>query len=198
MFIHIGVPKTGTKSLQEMFRLHPGIEYLNCRAFNRAFAEITCGDSCIYSQENISLLPNSHFEDIRRNFDGVEIIMFTRDPVSILPSLYARDGSFYLKINRHFTWPEWLDLVLTIDNPVRRMLHYGRRIEAIRKYFTVHVFRYEDLSLHHDRLITDLAKVLGIDAGLAVQIMRGLWLNKSGTKPVMTEAQRDRIREEFG
>lgn len=198
MFIHIGLPKTATKSLQSMFAQHPHIDYINHYAFNTATKLLVSDANCIYSQENISLLSDDVFIRFRKQFGDVTILMFVRDQVDILPSLYVQDGSFYLESQHDHEWNEWLDLVLTTENRVRRMLEYQKRIDVIAKLFPLQVYFYEDLRDRPEETIAELAKNTNILPDLAVAIFKTIWLNRTSDKPKMNIKQAQQVREVFG
>ena len=164
LFIHVGLPKTGTTFLQQ--EVFPKIENVNFAMFPDYRTTLYPNKINIIGDEflsHVSYMPgrdaNQRFEIAKRlqgSYPDAKIIIGIRDQKSWLRSLYNQ----YVRAGGIHEYDYWFENMFNKD-----FLDTESYINFLKKSFKkgVYVYRFEDMKKNYSVWIKDLCDFIGCD-----------------------------------
>jgi len=170
IYIHLGLPKTGSTYLQrEVFPRFDGIHYIKKRHFYNHTGIISASNAqkyllsheCIIKANTIGLIrDNRRIAALAENYPEAKIILFFRRHDSWIKSRYY----YYIRKNGYRTFDEFLDI--NNDNGLLKLekLEFKRDIALVEDFFTHKpcILFHEELIKNPQKVITYLAQIMGV------------------------------------
>jgi hypothetical protein len=140
--------------------------------------------TALYSNEDImtSRVPTQCAHRLKEFLPDAEIMIVIRNQLTAIPSMYANHGA-YLKMvprrywRRYVPFDDWMDYCMTfIKYSALDSFFYHRILDLYSSLFgkkNIHILLYEDLVNNKEKFVTDLCRILRIEAKEVSTLLSG-------------------------